>query len=118
MTTTPSTIKFEPGAVVRVNIRFTLGGAVKRRPAVVLTDDSYHASRADAIVMAVTGSVHASYYGDCDILDWRSAGLAKLSKGKGTLETISRSSVDHQYGQLSTDDLQRVRESLKLVLNL
>jgi mRNA-degrading endonuclease toxin of MazEF toxin-antitoxin module len=118
MTTTPSTIKFEPGAVVRVNIRFTSGTGVKQRPAVVLTAKPYHDSRTDAIVVAVTGSVQVGYHGDCDIFDWKTAGLAKKSKAKGVLQTIDRTSVDYQYGQLTTADLQRVQDSVRLVLNL
>ncbi len=118
MTTTPSTINFEPGAVVRVNIKFTNGQATKRRPAVVLTSDPYHSRRADAIVLALTGSVHVAYHGDCDIVDWKSAGLAKETKAKGVVETILRSDVDRQYGSLSAADWRRVQESLRLILNL
>ena len=118
MTTTLSTIRFEPGAVVRTNIRFTGGGAIKRRPVVVLTDDRYHNSRADAIVLALTGSVHIAYHGDCDIQDWQVAGLAKESKAKGVLQTIDRASVDYQYGHLSPADLDRVKDSLRLILNV
>jgi mRNA-degrading endonuclease toxin of MazEF toxin-antitoxin module len=118
MTTTPSTIKFEPGAVVRVNIRFTSGAATKKRPAVVLTGDRYHRSRQDAIVVAVTGNVHIAYHGDCDITDWKVAGLAKESKAKGVVQTIDRASVDYQYGNLSATDFQRVKDSLRLILNL
>jgi mRNA interferase MazF len=118
MTTTPSTISFDPGAVVRVNIIFTSGGQVKRRPAVVVSDKPYHRDRADAVVVAITGSVHSLYYGDAVIADWKSAGLAKESKAKGVIQTIDRASVDYQYGRLSEADFERVKASLRSILSL
>lgn len=118
MTTTPSTIKFEPGSVVRTNIRFTDGGDVKRRPVVVLTDSLYHDRRGDAIVVALTGSVHTTYHGDCDIVDWKAAGLAKETKAKGVVQTILRDSVDFQYGSLTATDFENLKDSLRLIMNL
>lgn len=115
---TQSTIQFEPGAVVRVHITFTDGQAAKRRPAVVLTNDDYHSSRADTIVLAVSSQTAAAYHGDCQLVDWKSAGLILPSKAKGVIETIDRSSIDHQYGVLSNSDLARVKQSLRLILGL
>ena len=118
MMTTPSTINFEPGAVVRVNMLFTTGAAAKVRPVIVLSDARYHTSRQDALVLGVTGSVFASYFGDCEIVDWKAAGLAKESKAKGVIQTIDRGSVDYQYGKLTDADWNRIRESLRLILDL
>jgi len=118
MTSTPSTIQFEPGAVVRVRIRFTAGQGAKRRPAVVLTDIPYHQSRSDAVVVALSSQLASTYHGDCDIVDWKSAGLPLPTKAKGVIETIDRASVDYQYGMLSSADLERVKDSLRLILGL
>ena len=118
MTQTPSTIRFEPGAVVRVRIRFTSGQGIKRRPVVILTDTPYHDSRSDAIVMALSSQMDAHYHGDCDLNDWRSAGLPLPTKAKAVVETIERNKVDLQYGSLSATDLQRVKENLRELLGL
>ena len=113
---TQSTIQFDPGAVVRVHITFTDGQAAKKRPAVVVTDARYHSSRGDAIVVALSSKIDATYYGDCDIVDWQAAGLALPTKAKGVVETVDRASIDRQYGTLSSDDLGRVKDSLRLIL--
>lgn len=69
-------------------------------------------------MLALSSQMGAQYYGDCDLVDWKTAGLAKPTKAKAVLETIERASVDHQYGTLSRDDLQRVQTTLKEVLGL
>lgn len=116
--TTPFSTLYEPGAVVSVRIRFTSGGGIKRRPAVVLTDDKYHQSRADAIVVALSTRVGVTYYGDCDLVNWRQAGLPLPTKAKGVVETIARSTVERRYGTLSPTDLRRVQDSVRLILGL
>ena len=118
MTTTRSSILCDPGAVVVTRIRFAEGTGTKRRPAVVLTDSPYHDSRADAIVVALSTQRGASYYGDCDLYDWRDAGLPRPTKAKGVLQTIDRSTIERQLGTLSSSDLDRVRDSVRLILCL
>jgi mRNA-degrading endonuclease toxin of MazEF toxin-antitoxin module len=115
---TQSTIRFDPGAVVRVHITFTDGQAAKRRPVVIVTDARYHSSRADAIVVALSSKMDNVYHGDCDIVDWKAAGLPLPTKAKGVVETVDRASIDLQYGNLSNDDLGRVKDSLRLILGL
>lgn len=118
MIPTPSMIRFDPGSVVRVQIRFTTGQGVKRRPAVILSDAPYHASRADAIVIALSSQVTVTYYGDCDLVDWNRAGLPLPTKAKGVLQTVDRASIDHQYGSLTDADLRRVRQSVRQILGV
>jgi len=114
----PSSIIYEPGAVVAVRIRFSDGEGVKRRPVVVLTNELFHAAHADAVVVALTTSMSSPRFGDCVLTDWSAAGLPLPSKSKGAIHTIERSAVDKQYGTLSRADLERVRESVKQILGL
>lgn len=114
---TLSTTQFRPGAVVRINLTFTEGLGAKRRPAVVLTDRAYHDSRSDAIIVALSTQQN-SYHGDCEINDWRLAGLQLPTKAKGVIQTIARSSVDYQYGTLSDSDWGRVKDSIRTILGL
>ena len=113
-----STIRIEPGAVVRVEIRFAEGQGKKRRPVVILSGDAYHSSRADTVVLALSSQMDVTYHGDCELLDYRGAGLPAPTKAKGVIETVTRASVDHQYGSLTAEDFERVKESLREILNL
>ena len=113
-----STIRIEPGAVVRVEIRFTEGQGKTRRPAVVLSGDAYHASRIDTVVLALSSQMDVSYYGDCDLLDYRGAGLSAPTKAKGVIQTVAQASIDYQYGSLTADDFERIKDSLREILNL
>lgn len=114
----PSSTIYKRGTVVQVAIRFSAGQGVKRRPAVVLTGDDYHASRADAIVVALTTNLHTAHFGDCPLQDWASAGLPLPSKTKGTLATVERATIQGQYGTLTADDLNRVEVSVQSILGL
>jgi mRNA interferase MazF len=116
--TTPSSIPCDPGAVVITRIRFAEGTATKKRPAVVLTDGSYHDSRADAIVVALSTQRAATYYGDCDLADWQMAGLPQPTKAKGIIQTVDRSTIERRLGTLSPADFDRVEESVRLILCL
>jgi mRNA interferase MazF len=89
----PSSIAYEPGAVVGVLIRFSDGEGAKPRPAVIMTDDIYHTSRADAIVVALTTNLSSPRFGDCVLSDWSDAGLPLPSMAKASLHTIERSSI-------------------------
>lgn len=115
---TTSSTTYEPGAVVKVRIRFTAGDRTKRRPAVILTGADYHNSRADAIVVAVSGQVGDSYYGDYVLSDWKAAGLPVPSKAKGVIETIDRSTIEGTFGKLSDQDFQQLKTCICSLLGL
>lgn len=114
----PSSTHYEPGTVVAVRIRFSNGVGIKRRPAVVLSNVQYHASRADAIIVPLTTQMHTDYYGDCDILDWQAAGLPQASRSKGVLQTIERGTIEKEYGTLTFTDFGRLQESIRQILGL
>ena len=116
--TTPFSIPCEPGAVVLVNFRFTSGDAVKKRPAVILSVDDYHNNRADAIMMALSTKQEASYFGDCDLADWRDAGLPKPTKAKAVIQTIERDTIERRLGTITTADFGQIHTCLKNILGL
>ena len=118
MTTTRSSIPCDPGVVVLTRIRFAEGTETKKRPAVVLTNSQYHDSRADAIVVALSTQRGAMYYGDCDLQEWREAGLPRATKAKGVIQTIDRSTIERRLGALSPSDFDRVKEAVRLILCL
>ena len=118
MTTTPSSTTYSPGDLVKVRIRFTAGASTKTRPAVILSDTAYHASRRDALVMPVSTKRADMYHGDHDLADWKSAGLPAPSKAKCTLDTIDRATIKGTYGKLSDADFAHVKANLRSVLGL
>ena len=115
---TKSSTLYNPGSVVMVRIRFTAGDKTKRRPAVILTGDDYHASRADAIVVALSAQLANSYYGDYVLSDWRAAGLPEPSKAKGIIQTIDRTTIERTFGTLSPRDFRNLKEGIRSMLGL
>ncbi len=84
----------------------------------ILTNEDYHRSRADAVVVAVSSEIANSYYGDYVLTDWRSAGLPVPSKAKGVIQTIERSTIESTYGRLSNRDFQQLKSCLRSMLGL
>ena len=113
-----STTLYKPGNVVMVRIRFTAGDHTKRRPAVILTDDNYHGSRADAIVVALSSKTADSYYGDYELVDWQTAGLPQPTKAKGVIATIDRNIIEQILGTLSKHDFTNLKKCLRDMLGL
>lgn len=115
---TTSSIHYDPGDVVMVRIRFTAGDRTKKRPAVILTSEDYHNSRADAVVVAVSCQCNTSYYGDYMFSDWKAAGLPLPSKAKGVIETIDRATIERTFGTLSQKDFNNLKDCTRSMLGL
>jgi len=93
--------------------------ATKRRPAVVLSSNDYHATRPDMIVGLVTSQiVKAGGLTDHILFDWNSAGLRKPSAFRAFLATLPRSAAVAIMGRLSPADWQAVRECVKRAIAL
>jgi mRNA interferase MazF len=115
---TLSTIRCDRWDVILVPFKFADTDTLKPRPAIVVSVSQFHASRADAIMLAVTGQSGRQYFGDCTIVDWQAAGLAMPSTAKGVLRTIERSLFRRYLGSLTPSDCQRVDQSLRLIMGL
>lgn len=115
---TPPTIPCNRWDVILVPFRFADTDTLKPRPAIVISVGQFHASRADAIMIAVTGQPGRQYFGDCPIVDWQAAGLVKPSTAKGVLRTIERSLIHRCLGRLTPADCQHVEQSLRLIMGL
>lgn len=68
---------FNPGDVVTVDFPGVSG--VKRRPAVVLSSTTYHATRPDVIVGLITTQTTSLGTTDYVLQDWATAGLRVAS---------------------------------------
>lgn len=100
------------GDVVVVDFPGVAG--IKRRPAVVLSSDEYHAVRPDVIVGLVTSQTSAPLGSTDHVLqDWADAGLRVPSVFRCFLVTLPRPAQHIVIGHLSSDDWQAVYACVK-----
>ena len=103
-----------PGDVVLAD--FVGATGVKRRPAVVLSTDLYHAHHPDVVLSALTTQLHgASTPTDYLLQDWSGAGLHAPSAFRAYMGTYAASAVK-VIGRLSDRDWREVQARLKLAL--
>jgi mRNA interferase MazF len=104
----------KPGDVI--TMVFPGAFETKRRPAVVVSSDLYHAQRPDLIVGAISSQVaKARAQSDCELLDWSAAGLHKPSVFR-TFLVMARPKEVHVIGHLSDRDWQAVKDCLQKAL--
>jgi len=110
---------YKRGDVVLVPFPFSDQTTTKKRPAVVVSSDVYNNTSLDIIIMAITSQTEKTFaIGECLIKDWRNAGLLKPSSIKPVISTIEQALVLRKLGELSSDDLISLGNSLKELLNL
>ena len=108
---------FDAGDVVVVDFPGVTG--VKRRPAVVLSSSTYHASRPDIVVGLITSQTAAAIDAtDCALQDWSAAGLKLPSAFRSFFVTLPPSSGPKLIGRLSDRDWDEVRRRVKLALDV
>ena len=112
-----SSAAYKAGDVIRVAFLFTNQAAAKVRPAVVLSADAFHLSRADLIMMPLSTKA-GGYFGDRPLLDWPAAGLPGPSVLKGIVQTIPQTSVLGLYGRLAAADIEQVRAILAQIIGI
>lgn len=106
------------GTLVLVRFVFADEKGAKQRPVLVLSGDTYHRARREAIVAAVTSHVGRRLPGDHVVGDWESAGLVAPSIVTGILRTIKQDMIVRELGTLPAADLRAVEHSLQTVLEL
>jgi len=112
-----STTIFEFGDIVLVPFPFTNQTASKKRPAVVVSNPSFHSRRPDLILMAVTSQVRTPLQTGAALLRaWSAAGLLRPAVAKPVLMTVEKSLVLRQLGGLETRDRQVVATILQKIL--
>ncbi|MEJ2387318.1 MAG: type II toxin-antitoxin system PemK/MazF family toxin [Chromatiaceae bacterium] len=113
----PSTTTYNFGDIVLITFPFTNQVGSKKRPAVVVSSDTYYRKRQDVILMAVTSQVHRPpSFGEALIQDWQGAGLLKPSAIKPVVFTAEKRIVLKRLGQLKDTDQQAVREVIGRII--
>lgn len=104
----------KPGDVVTVDFPGVQG--LKRRPAVVVSTDPYHAARPDVVLGLLTsrtlGATAATDYG---LQDWSAAGLHSPSTFRSFFATLPRTNIV-VIGHLSDRDWLEVQARLRIAL--
>jgi mRNA interferase MazF len=114
----PHTIEFNRGDVVLVSFIFANETGVKRRPAVILSSQTYHAGRGDVMIAGITSRTSRILRGDHLITDWQGAGLLFLSVATSIIRTIKPDMVNKKLGSLSAEDASGIDYGSKLALEL
>jgi mRNA interferase MazF len=107
---------FERGDVVLVEVPFTNQRQDKRRPAVVLSTDDYHATRDEIVVAAITSNLDWARHGDTVLVHWKEAGLVKPSLVTAIVQTLEADLVKRTLGQLHPADQAEVQRNLAAAL--
>jgi len=103
-----------PGDIVTVDFPGVTG--IKRRPAVVVSTNTYHRTRPDAILGLLTSQVAAATGPtDCVLQDWQTAGLHSPSAFRAFLATLPTTSLT-TIGHLSEQDWRKVQGCLRVAL--
>lgn len=105
---------FRPGDVVTVDFPGIKG--IKRRPAVVLSSQTYHANRPDTIVGLITSRKTGLGVTDYALQDWSAAGMRIPSVFRSFIVTLPPSANLVFIGHLSKRDWQGVCACLTISL--
>jgi mRNA interferase MazF len=107
------------GIFLLVPFPFADQTTTKKRPAVVISSNSYNNTAPDIVIMAVTSQIEKTFgIGECLIKNWKEAGLLKPSSIKPAISTIEQKLVLKRLGKLSSDDLILMNSALKELLDL
>lgn len=100
------------GDVVLIGFPFTDLQATKKRPAVILSNETYNENRPDVILMVITSRIRQPLeVGEAVVADWERAGLIKPSVFKPLIATIEQNQIVRRIGASGADPSLQRRES-------
>jgi mRNA interferase MazF len=109
---------YSRGDVVLVSFVFADETGIKRRPAVIISSDTYHRRRDEAIIAAITSRTERVLAGDHIIHNWQSAGLLLPSVATGIIRTIKKGMVARKLGSMPTPDMAEIDNQLKMIMGI
>lgn len=99
--------------VILVDFGFSEGIGSKKRPALIISSDSYHKSRQEVIIAAITSNTKRVLFADTKIAGWQEAGLLYPSLVTAIIRTIKDNLILRKLGILSKADFQEVQANIK-----
>lgn len=118
MTQTPPTTGYERGDVVLIQFKFPKKMYIKRRPALVVSSQTYNQGRQEVVLSAITSNKRQTLPGDTVLQDWKKSGLLAPSTATGVLRTVKGEAIVTRLGKASPRDLRSVGASLRLSVGL
>ena len=113
----PNMTIYKFGDVILVPFPFTNGSSGKKRPAIVISSDSYDRSKPDVILIAVTSQVNTELrFGEALVNNWSAAGLLKPSVIKPVIATVEKNLVIRKLGKLEAPDLEVLESILQQII--
>ena len=109
---------YSRGDVVLVSFVFSDETGEMRRPAVIVSSNTYHGIRQEAIIAAITGRTDRILAGDHLINDWQGAGLLFPSVATSIIRTIKQGIIARKLGVMPRADMEAIDSNLRLVLEL
>jgi len=110
--------RYNQGDVVLISFVFADESGAKQRPAVIVSSDTYHQQRQEAIISAITSKTERILVGDHLIRDWKEARLLYPSVATGVIRTIKQGMITRKLGIISQSDLRKIGEQLTIALGL
>jgi mRNA interferase MazF len=105
----PSTINYQAGELLLVDFPFTVGGASKLRPALVMLDTG----DADVLLARVTTQLQTGPF-DIPLTNWQQSGLLAPSVVRvHKLASIAKSRIQKRLGALTSVDRQKFGSVLR-----
>lgn len=112
-------IRYNRGDVILVPFPFSDQTVTKKRPAIIVSSDTYNSISQDIVIMAITGQIRGHIgIGEFLIEDWQGAGLLRPSAVKSAISTIEQRLVLKLLGRLSARDLSTLEKALKELFDL
>ena len=109
---------YKRGDVILVSFVFSDETGVKRRPAIIVSSETYHQGRQEAIIAAITSRTDRMLTGDYLIRDWREAGLLFPSVATGIIRTIKQGMIAQKLGAMPQPDMQAINNNSRIALDL
>ena len=111
--------RYNRGDVILVPFPFSDQTVTKKRPAIIVSSDTYNSISQDIVIMAITGQIRGHIgIGEFLIEDWQGAGLLRPSAIKSAISTIEQRLVLKLLGKLSARDLSTLERALKELFDL
>lgn len=103
-------------------VSFTDQSGAKRRPALVISDERFHAQVPDVLVCPVSSQPRFFSHpgpGDVPLTEWKAVGLRYPSTVRvGKLLAVDKGGLTRELGRVSEDTLRAVEDILKTELKL
>jgi len=105
-------VTFKSFDVVAVPFPFTDRDATKRRPALVISNESFNQQHNQIVLAMITTTTDNIWPSDVALTNWQKAGLKVACQFRLKLFTLDQTLVLKSIGHLSSKDVKSVKAAL------